>query len=77
MISLVRLTFQRARREHLAQIAGSLTFTTLLSVVPLVTVVFALFTRFPVFGRLEHALDEYVLGSLLPPQLSHTTDSNV
>jgi membrane protein len=72
MFNLVRLTIQRARKERLPQIAGSLTFTTLLSVVPFLAVSFALFTRFPVFRRFEDALDEYLLKSLLPPDISRT-----
>jgi membrane protein len=47
MISLTRLVIRRARQERLPQAAGSLTFSTLLSVVPLLAVSFALFTRFP------------------------------
>ena len=35
MFALTRLTFERARKERLPQVAGSLTFTTLLSMVPL------------------------------------------
>lgn len=72
MIALTRLTLQRARRERLAQVAGSLSFTTVLSVVPLTAVSFALFTRFPVFARFEKALDELLLRSLLPAELSRT-----
>lgn len=73
MLSLLRLTFQRARKERLPQIAGSLTFTTLLSVVPLVAVSFALFTRFPsVMSRFEQALQEHLLKSLLPVEIART-----
>src|SRR5262245_48904961 len=53
MLSLARLTIRRAREERLAQVAGSLTFSTVLSIVPLLAVSFALFTRFPVFRRFE------------------------
>ncbi len=66
MFSLTRLTMRRARQERLAQVAGSLTFTTLLSVVPFLAVSFALFTRFPMFRRFEDALEEYLLKGLLP-----------
>ena len=38
---------RRARQERLPQAAGSLTFTTLLSVVPLLAVSLALFARWP------------------------------
>ena len=72
MFSLARLTIQRARKERLAQIAGSLTFTTILSIVPLLSVSFALFTRFPMFRRFEDAIEEYLLKSLLPADIART-----
>jgi membrane protein len=72
MFSLIRLTLRRARQERLAQIAGSLTFTTVLSIVPLLAASFALFTRFPVFKQLEKAIEEYLLKSLLPVEISRT-----
>jgi membrane protein len=72
MSNLVQLTINRARKERLPQLAGSLTFTTLLSIVPLLTVSFALVTRFPAFKRFEAAFDEYFLKGLLPADLSLT-----
>jgi membrane protein len=72
MFALLRLTTQRARKERLAQVAGSLTFTTLLSAVPLLAVSFALFTRFPAFQRFEQAIEEIVLKGLLPADISRT-----
>jgi len=72
MISLTLLTVRRARQERLAQIAGSLTFTTVLSIVPFLAVSFALFTRFPIFRRFEQAIEEYLLQSLLPADISRT-----
>jgi membrane protein len=72
MLTLTRLVLRRARQERLAQVAGSLTFTTVLSLVPLLAVSFALFTRFPVFRRFEVALEQVLLKSLLPPELART-----
>lgn len=72
MFSLIRHTVLRARQERLPQVAGSLTFTTLLSIVPLLAVSLALFTRFPVFGRFEAALEAYLLKSLLPADIART-----
>jgi membrane protein len=72
MFSLLRLTIRRARKEHLAQIAGSLTFTTLLSIAPFFAVSFALFTRFPVFRQFQLALEDHLLKSMLPGDLSRT-----
>ncbi len=72
MFKLIRLTVRRARQERLLQAAGSLTFTTLLSVVPFVAVSLALFTHFPIFGRFEAALEEHLLKSLLPAEIART-----
>lgn len=64
---------RRARQERLPQTAGSLTFTTLLSLVPLLAVSLALFARWPtVLGRFETALDNLLLRSLLPPEIART-----
>src|SRR2546421_3600992 len=72
MFQLTRLTIRRARAERLAQVAGSLTFTTLLSIVPFLAVSFALLTRFPVFSRFEQAIEDVLLKSLLPADISRT-----
>lgn len=69
---MIRNTLRRARQERLPQVAGSLAFTTLLSVVPLLAVSFALFTRFPVFARFEAALERHLLQSLLPEGIAQT-----
>jgi membrane protein len=42
----------RFREDRLGITASSLTFTTLIALVPLVTVMLALFAAFPVFARL-------------------------
>ena len=70
MFSLIRLTIRRARQERLPQAAGALTFATLLSIVPLLAVSFALFTRLPGFSLFEAALEEHLLKSLLPAEIA-------
>ena len=72
MFTLTRLTIQRARKERLPQVAGSLTFTTLLSIVPLLAASFVLFTQFPVFRRFKDALQEFLLSRLLPADIART-----
>ncbi len=65
-------TIRRARQERLLQIAGSLTFTSLLAIVPFLAVSFALFARLPLFNQLGAVLEAHVLTSLLPPELAQT-----
>lgn len=68
--SLIRLTVRWAREERLAQVAGSLTFTTLLSVLPLLAVSFALFIRFPGLRGVGEAIREHLLRGLLPADIA-------
>ncbi|MET0332808.1 MAG: YihY family inner membrane protein [Rhizobacter sp.] len=60
----------RFREDRLGLTAGSLTFTTLISLVPLVTVMLALFTAFPIFGQFQVALQKYFLQSLVPDSIA-------
>ena len=60
----------RFRDDHLGLTAGSLTFTTLISLVPLVTVMLALFTAFPMFSRFQGALQQYFLQTLVPDNIA-------
>ena len=58
--------FWRFYEERGLQTAGSLTYTTLLSLVPLFTVALAVSTAFPVFDQTIGALQEFVLENFLP-----------
>lgn len=68
--STARTLGQRFREDRLAVIAGGLTFTTLISVVPLVTVMLAVFSAFPMFSTLQGALQQYFLKTLIPEGIS-------
>ncbi|MCR5883771.1 YihY family inner membrane protein [Rhizobacter sp. J219] len=71
MFQFFRQTFQRARKERLPQIAGSLTFTTVLSGVPFLAICFALFTRYPsLFKRFKDAIEALLLRNLLPADIA-------
>lgn len=61
---------QRFREERLGLTAGSLTFTTLISLVPLLTVMLAIFTAFPMFSSFQSALEQYFLKSLIPANIA-------
>jgi membrane protein len=66
----LRTLRQRFREDRLGLTAGSLTFTTLISLVPLVTVMLAVFTAFPMFAGFERALQEYFLQNLVPDNIA-------
>ena len=61
---------QRANEEKLLQVASSLTFTTVLAIVPMLAVVLSLFTAFPVFQEFRIALEHFLSTSLMPPSVS-------
>ncbi len=57
---------ERFREDRLGVTASSLTFTTLISLVPLFTVALAVFSAFPMFDRLQLNLQEWLVGSMVP-----------
>jgi len=56
----------RFREERATQTAGSLTYTSLLSMVPLLTVALAITTAFPVFDEWIGSLQLFILENVLP-----------
>jgi membrane protein len=56
----------RFREERVTQTAGSLTYTTLLSLVPLFTVALAISTAFPVFNQWISSLQFFIQENVLP-----------
>ena len=63
---LLRLVLMRFREDRCLQVAGELTFTTLLALVPLLTIAFALFAAFPVFDDWSNAFKVFLLTTLVP-----------
>jgi membrane protein len=61
---------QRFREDRLGITASSLTFTTLISLVPLATVMLAIFAAFPVFSSFQVAVEKYFLQTLVPPTIA-------
>ena len=61
---------ERVREDRLGLTASSLTFTTTIALVPLFTVGLALFTAFPMFGKLQGSLQAWLVQSLVPDAIS-------
>lgn len=57
---------QRFREDRLGLTASSLTFTTTIALVPLATVMLAVFSAFPMFGEFRGAVETYFLQALIP-----------
>ena len=69
---LIHFARRRLNEESLPQVAGSLTFTTTLALVPLLTIVLAIFTTFPVFSNFRAALEAYFVQTMMPKGISNT-----
>ncbi len=61
---------ERFREDRLGLTASSLTFTTTMALVPLFTVALAVFTAFPMFAKLQDALQGWLLQSLIPDTIA-------
>ncbi len=61
---------QRFRQDRLGLTAGSLTFTTLIALIPFITVALAVFTAFPMFAKTQDVLQKWLVESLVPEHIS-------
>ena len=61
---------QRFREDHMGLTASSLTFTTSIALVPFFTVALAVFTAFPMFSKLQGALQGWLVQSLIPDNIA-------
>jgi len=66
----LRTLRERFREDRLGLTAGSLTFTTLIALVPLLTVMLALFSAFPMFGQLQGSVEKYFVQTLMPESIA-------
>jgi len=66
----LRFAAHRAGEVRLLEVASSLTFTTVLAIVPLLAVALSLFTAFPLFQQFREALENFLTTSLMPPAVS-------
>ena len=62
----------RILQRNITQVASSLTFTTILALVPLLAVVLSLFTAFPLFDDFRGALQDFLTSKLMPEAVSST-----
>ena len=65
-IDLTRIITRRFKEDRCMQIASSLTFTSLLAIVPIVTIAVTVISAFPLFGQLTAALQTFILQNLMP-----------
>ena len=63
---------RRLREERLFEVAGSLTYTSVLALVPVLTIAFAIFTTFPLFTTFRDSLEAYFVQSVMPKGIANT-----
>jgi membrane protein len=69
-LDTLRTLRARFREDRLGLTASSLTFTTIISLVPLLTVMLAVFSAFPMFANFQTALQRYFLQALVPENIA-------
>ncbi len=67
---MARLLTERFRDARLGLSASSLTFTTVLALVPLFAVGLAVFAAFPVFGKFQDTIQRWLIESLVPESIA-------
>lgn len=74
---LFRFAGRRLSEERLPQVASSLTFMTILALVPMLTIALAIFTAFPLFSTFRASLEAYFVHNLMPKGIANTILSNL
>lgn len=68
---------ERFREDRLALTASSLTFTTIVALVPLFTLALAIFTAFPMFAKFQLVLQKWLVESLVPDSIARQVLGNL
>ena len=71
LANFVVLVYRRFKEERCFQLCGSLTFTTLLALVPLITIMLTVVTAFPVFKDIVATLRSFATINLVPEASSN------
>ena len=71
LANFVVLVYRRFKEERCFQLCGSLTFTTLLALVPLITIMLTVVTAFPVFNDIVATLRSFATSNLVPEASSN------
>jgi len=73
LFRLARIYRQRFREDRCVQVASSLTFTTLLALVPIITVALTVASAFPAFKSLTGQVQNFVIQNILPQSVNVIT----
>ena len=70
--AVLRYCGERLKENNLTDVAGNISFTVILSLVPMLAIVLAVFTTFPEFGTLQDTLETYFAQGMIPDDIAHT-----
>ncbi|MDR0934589.1 MAG: YihY family inner membrane protein, partial [Burkholderiaceae bacterium] len=76
-VMLVQYVYRRVDEEQLTQVAGNITYTLILGLVPAVAVALAIFTRFPQFEIMRKMLEIYFTRGMIPPGMGKSILENL
>ena len=68
-----QLTHERFKNERITRISASLSYTSLIALIPLLTIGLGVFAAFPVFAEIRSDLQNFIFNQLFPAGL----DSNI
>ncbi len=77
LIALLQYVYRRTDEERLTQVAGNITYTLILGIVPAVTVALAIFTYFPQFEMMRRVIEMYFSRGMIPPGMAKGILSNL
>ena len=66
VVGFLKFVFDRFNNERVPQVASSLTFTTLLALVPVLTVMLVVVSAFPVFDQWTTSFVEFINRMIVP-----------
>lgn len=64
--TFINILLQHIIRDRLTTSAASLAYTTILSLIPLITVIFSLLSAFPIFDKVSGNVKTYIYNNLAP-----------
>ena len=70
--NFLKYCYAKVDADSLTDVAGNISFTIILSLVPILAIMLAVFTRFPAFGTLRHTLETYFAQGLIPGNIART-----
>ena len=77
IISLLQYVYRRIDEEQLTQVAGNITYTLILGIVPALTVALAIFTYFPQFEALQKMVELYFMRGMIPQGMARDIMDNL